>query len=297
MEHIRGPASARRPGYSPRVTMTRDLLEAQPPEPLHLSTVIPVYRGEAYLGPLVAQLAELRRRLADHACGIELREAVFVADAPADASLAVLARLASVHDWLRVLELSRNYGQHPATVAGILHTSGDWVATLDEDLQHPPQLLLPMLALAVADRRDVVFAKPRGAVHRSPFRNLTSWLAKDLLATASGNRFIRDFNSFRLLRGSVARAAAAACGHETYYDVALTWFTDRLTTLPMQLTDPRGADSGYGLLALVRHARRLLRSSGARVARSRPAFFIVDRSSDDVLTPHLARLGAVHRPA
>jgi glycosyltransferase involved in cell wall biosynthesis len=226
-----------------------------------LSTVTPVFRGSRYLRQLVEELERLREDLASKSIRLELREAIFVADSPIDDSEGVLAKLASEHDWIRVLTLSRNYGQHPATVAGILHSSGDWIATLDEDLQHHPKTLLPMLAMAVAGHHDVVYAKPLGPVHRSGFRNVSSRLFKRVVIRLSGNRFAADFNSFRLMRGSVARASAAVSGHDTYFDVALTWFTDRLTSCETELRDPRGADSGYRLGALLSHARRMLYSS------------------------------------
>ena len=233
-----------------------------------LSTVTPVFRGSGYLRLLVEELERLRQELASKSIRLELGEAIFVADSPIDHSEGVLAELASEHDWIRVLTLSRNYGQHPATVAGILHSSGDWIATLDEDLQHHPKTLLPMLALAVHGHHDVVYAKPLGPVHRSGFRNVSSRLFKQLVIRLSGNRFAASFNSFRLMRGSVARASAAVSSHDTYFDVALTWFTDRLTSWETELRDPRGVDdSGYRLGALLSHARRMLYSSEIGVLR------------------------------
>lgn len=247
--------------------MATQQLDAQAVGPLYLSTVTPVFRGAPYLRELVEELAHLRHRIAASGIRLELREAIFVADSPQDDSPLLLAELAREHSWIRVLHLSRNYGQHPATVAGILHASGDWIATLDEDLQHHPRTLLPMLATAIAGHHDVVFASPAGAVHRSRFRNFSSRLFKHLVSRLVGNPFVRSFNSFRLMRGSVARAAAAVSTYDTYFDVALTWFTDRLTTLTAELRDPRGVESGYGLRSLLRHARRMLVSSELKVLR------------------------------
>jgi len=240
--------------------MSREGRLPQTDRVLLLSTVTPVFRGSGYLRQLVEELDCLRQELASKSIRVELGEAIFVADSPIDDSEAVLAELASEHDWIRVLTLSRNYGQHPATVAGILHSSGDWIATLDEDLQHHPKSLLPMLALAVAGHHDVVYAKPLAPVHRSGFRNVSSRLFKQLVTRLTGNRFAASFNSFRLMRGSVARASAAVSRHDTYFDVALTWFTDRLTSWETELLDPRD-DSGYRIGALLSHARRMLYSS------------------------------------
>lgn len=238
-------------------------------ETVSLSTVTPVFRGAAYLKDLVAELAELRASLVERKLPIELLEAIFVSDGAADGSDEVLSELSARHSWVRAVYLSRNFGQHAATVGGILHSSGDWVATLDEDLQHRPRYLLPLLARAVSTHQDVVYASaPK--VHRSWFRNTSSRFYKRLVASLAGNPQVRKFNSFRMLRGSVGRAAAAVAAPDSYFDVVLSWFTDRVDAVPLPLVDLRsqeGAVSGYSLRGLLRHARRMLISSQIKPLR------------------------------
>jgi glycosyltransferase involved in cell wall biosynthesis len=199
-----------------------------------------------------------------------LEEAVFVDDSSVDDSSILLDRLQDEHDWVKVIHLSRNYGQHPATIAGILHSSGEWVVTLDEDLQHPPALIEELLAAVAAHGHDLVYAKPVGPVHGRANRDLTSRLYKRMMARLAGNPHIPEFNSFRLIRGSIARAAASVCGHETYLDMALSWFTTRIGALEMPLTDHRvisGGASGYSIRSLISHARRMAVSSPTKALR------------------------------
>ena len=235
-----------------------------------VSTVTPVYSGQDSLEPLVAELDALRTRWAAGGGPLRLREAIFVNDSAVDDSAAVLARLEQAHPWVRVVTLSRNFGQHPATIAGALHSSSHWVVTLDEDLQHPPDRIESLLRRAVEDGLDVVYAKPDGRVHGVGYRDLASRGVKHLVARLAGNPVIAQFNSFRLVRGQIARAAAGVCAHETYYDVALTWFTDKFGWLPLALRDERHAaqrGSGYNLRRLLAHARRLAVSSQTGILR------------------------------
>jgi len=237
---------------------------------LLLSTVTPVYQGAAFLEELVGELDRLRGRLERDGAPIELVESIFVDDSSTDGSAEVLASLGRRHRWVKVVSLSRNYGQHPATVAGILHSSGDWLVTLDEDLQHRPRHVVDLLARAAVDGRDLVYAAPEGAVHGSRFRDGSSRLYKRLVAWLAGNPRVRSFNSFRLIRGSVARAAASVASRETYLDMALCWFTDRIVALPLPLEEIRQATSGrsgYGFRSLLRHARRMLVSSQIKPLR------------------------------
>ena len=164
-----------------------------------ISTVTPVYRGQDTLGRLVEALEEQRDSWLRDGLAIELVESIFVIDEAVDRSAEVLQEISERHPWVRVLTLSRNFGQHPATVAGILHSSGDWVATLDEDLQHDPRFLLELVRRAVQDSSAIVYARPVGAVHHSFFRDQGSRLFKSLLALLTNDPQDRAFNSFRLI--------------------------------------------------------------------------------------------------
>lgn len=235
-----------------------------------VSVVVPVYSGEEYLEDLVKALDQVREEWAREHPEVYLAEVVLVDDAARDGSPEIMARLAAKYPWVEAITLSKNYGQHPATVCGILHSSGDWVVTMDEDLQHRPEHIVTMLRRAVTEHADVVYAAPEGSVHGSWRRDFSSKLYKRMLAYVARNPAIRHFSSFRLCRGSVARAGASVAGHETYFDVSLTWFTDRFSFETVPMVDSRfqeSGSSGYSLGRLVSHARRLMISSHTRLMR------------------------------
>ena len=239
-------------------------------EVITLSIVVPVYSGEQYLAKLVDEIAALRQRWGNLGIELLITEALFVLDAPIDLSRKVLAESAKVHSWVRFIDLSRNFGQHSATVAGILHSSGDWVVTLDEDLQHRPQEIEALLRQACVEKADVVYACPKETVHGGGHRDLLSRLVKKLIANLSGNRFVPVFNSFRLIRGDLARAASSICAQSTYFDVALTWFTQRIATVSLDMSDERYKQtkaSGYRFATLLHHAKRLVLTSDFRILR------------------------------
>jgi polyisoprenyl-phosphate glycosyltransferase len=242
---------------------------------LSLSAVVPVYSGNEYLVKLVAALNTLRSEWEDENAPIALTEAIFVLDDPIDRSAEVLEKLAADHAWITVLHLSRNFGQHPATAAGILHTSGDWVVTLDEDLQHHPSKIEAMLDKGASNGIDIVYARPEKAVHESILRDYGSRIYKKLMCYLAGNENIQMFNSFRLIRGSIARATSSVCGHDTYFDIALFWFSQRVGTVAMALKDDRTIQrgkSGYSIRKLFSHARRMIVSTHMKALRLGPLF-------------------------
>jgi glycosyltransferase involved in cell wall biosynthesis len=235
-----------------------------------ISAVIPVYRGELTLPALAGELAKMADAWKSAGLPIELAEAIFVDDGSRDGSAQVLSSLQREYAWVRIITLAKNYGPHPATIAGIAQSRGDWIVTLDEDLQHHPQHIRAMLTLAVRDHLDVVYARPADAVHQSLFRDGSSRLCKALIAALTGNPRVRDFNSFRVIRAATARATAAVAAHEPYLDVALCWFTDRFGTHTVAMKDWRfiaQKTSAWTPRSLVAHARRMLVSSEAKWAR------------------------------
>jgi glycosyltransferase involved in cell wall biosynthesis len=235
-----------------------------------VSVVVPVYSGEAYLEELVKEFEALRSRWSGEGAPFRLGEVLLVDDAAIDGSPALIDQLAGERSWVRPIHLIRNFGQHAATIAGILHTSGDWVVTMDEDLQHPPKEIERLLRHATSREEDVVYASAHGAVHETKSRDLASRTFKQLMILLTGNKHVSHFNSFRLIRGSVARAVSSVSGHDTYFDVALSWFTTRVGFVKMDLKDRRYIEtgkSGYNVAKLLSHARRMLMSSQFKMLR------------------------------
>jgi glycosyltransferase involved in cell wall biosynthesis len=240
-----------------------------------ISVVVPVYAGEAYLGRLVEELAALKADWDSDDAPVALIEAILVDDSATDGSAALIDQLADHYDWVVPLHLSRNYGQHPATTAGILHSVGNWVVTMDEDLQHPPHKIPQLLSRAVATSADVVYAQPIHAVHQSAMRDLSSASVKRLLGWLTGSKHVRLINSFRLIRGEIARSVSSVAIHDTYFDIELGFFTQRIVSEPMELVDERfvkTGKSGYNFRALVSHAQRMILSSNLRILRFMTVF-------------------------
>lgn len=235
-----------------------------------ISTITPVYRGASTLRDLVLAINDFRENLKSQNSPIQLIESIFVDDGSQDGSGNVLNELKKEFEWVHVVTLSRNFGQHPATIAGILYSSGDWIVTLDEDLQHHPKYIDAMLKKAVSMSSDIVYAKPLNPVHESFIRDFSSRSFKWFLSKITGDKNIPLFNSFRVIRGDIGRAASAISIDQTYFDVALSWFTKRITTESVELKDLRyikTGQSGYSIKSLLSHARRLLQTSNLKIVR------------------------------
>ena len=233
-----------------------------------VAVVVPVYHGETTLEPLIdelSKLAECTWTAGGHA--FRVTEVLLVHDCGPDRSDQVIRRLAEDHDFVRPVWLSKNYGQHAATLAGMASTTAEWVVTMDEDGQHDPASIADMLDAAMNARAPLVYANPTNPPPHSFFRNASSAVAHWTASRLSREEALGHFHSYRLVLGELARGLAAYCGESVYLDVALTWVASPVATCPVRLRPERDTRSAYSARRLVSHFWRLVLTSGTRPLR------------------------------
>jgi polyisoprenyl-phosphate glycosyltransferase len=237
-------------------------------EPSRVSIVVPVYQGEKTLEALVAEVVPLTKpTTTPGGRPFEVVEMILVHDGAIDKSDDVMERLAESHPFVKTVWLSRNFGQHPATLAGMAGSAGDWVVTMDEDGQHDPADVARLLDRAVETGAPLVYAKPSNAPPHGALRNLLTRLAKFASGSIVGSRTMGRFHSFRLVRGDIARSLAAYCGHGVFLDVALSWVVSVVEQCPLPMRNERGRSSGYSFGGLIAHFWRLILTAGTRPLR------------------------------
>lgn len=233
-----------------------------------VSIVVPVYQGETSLPALVSEAVAVTEPQVTPAGHVwRAAEVLLVHDDGPDGSDRVIRELAARHPAVRGIWLSRNFGQHAATLAGIASSGSDWIATLDEDGQHDPRDIGLLLDAAMREQATLVYGSPAEPPPHGVIRNAASRSAKRTVSRLSGLRNAADFQSFRLMLGEVGRSAAAYTGSGVYLDVALSWVTSRSTTAPVAFREGSGRRSGYSPRKLLGHFWRLVLSSGTRGLR------------------------------
>lgn len=233
-----------------------------------ISIVVPVYQGERTLQGLVDEILPLTSRTYSPAGRpLIVEEVILVFDHGPDRSADVIRELVREHSFVRGVWLSRNFGQHPATLAGMASSGGEWIVTMDEDGQHNPADIGGLLDTALDRQSSVVYAKPTNAAPHGLWRNTASRGSKWLIATATGADSTVSYQSYRLVLGEVGRSVAAYAGSEAYLDVALGWIAGEVTTSPVKLREEQGRRSGYRLRTLLSHFWRMVLSSGTKGLR------------------------------
>lgn len=216
-----------------------------------LSIVIPAYNSGDNLTPLVDRLAAALPELA------EAYEVILVNDGSRDGTWDRIRTLAKGHEWIRGIDLQRNYGQHNALLCGIRAARHDVIVTMDDDLQHPPEEIRRLLDRLAAEGADVVYGTAETQQH-GLWRNLASRMTKKALASAVGAANAGNVSAFRAFRSQVRGAFEHYHGPSVSIDVLLSWGTTRFAAQRVRHDARRLGVSNYTFRKLASHALEMM---------------------------------------
>jgi undecaprenyl-phosphate 4-deoxy-4-formamido-L-arabinose transferase len=212
---------------------------------MDLSVVIPVYRS-------ALTLEELVRRLIPVLDGTKLQyEIVLVEDGSADDSWLVVQGIRSrFADRVVAVQLMRNYGQHNALMCGFRHAEGEYIITMDDDLQNPPEEIPKLIEAIITSDLDLVYGT-YGSKKHLPWRNLSSWVVNSFY-----RRIFRSavtVTSFRVMRRCLVKSILPYTLNFTFIDGLLAWNTARIGEVTVEHLPRTRGRSGYsfGKLALL----------------------------------------------
>lgn len=215
------------------------------PFTLDVSVIVPVYGGHE-------ALSELKQRLSSSMTNAGLSwELILVDDRGRPESWAAIRALAENFPEVTGLRLSRNFGQHAATVCGIEHARGRWIVTMDDDLEHPPEAIASMLEAGNEETPLVYGLFPRRT--HSGVRNLSSELMRWTLKRAFPD-LNEHYSSFRAIHAPLARQLTGFRLARPYIDGMLSWMTSSAKTVEVTHGERQHGESAYTWRKLISHA-------------------------------------------
>jgi glycosyltransferase involved in cell wall biosynthesis len=214
------------------------------------SVVIPVFNSQE-------SLLELHRALSDTFRSLnQTYELIFVNDGSHDGSLAVLRELKKNDPRMMVIDLSRNFGQQNALLCGFQYCSGDYVITLDDDLQNPPQEI-PKLYQKIREGYDAVFASYRRKKDKI-YKNLGSRLIRKLTQKIFNLKNGLRFSSFRIIRREIVEELKLMKTPYPYISGMILNVTRQVANVEVEHKKRPFGQSNYTFGKLVRLALNLL---------------------------------------
>lgn len=125
----------------------------------------------------------------------------------------------------------RNFGQHNAIMCGLRHARGEFIITMDDDGQHPPEEIPKLLKAVEETGADVVYGVPKNRNH-APWRNLGSWIVVTFYKLVLKIKVTPG--AFRIVRRQVVDAILSCDLNYTYIDGLLPWNTDRIAQIEVE---------------------------------------------------------------
>ncbi|WP_394788673.1 glycosyltransferase family 2 protein [Rhodoferax sp.] len=218
------------------------------PRPLRprLSVVVPAYNEASNLPLLLPLLTDTLRQLTDQ------WEVVIVDDGSRDGTpLAMLPWL--VQPGVRYLRLSRNFGKECALTAGIEYAQGEAVLCMDADLQHPVEMIGPMLA-AWRGGVDMVCATRSTRADETFAKRAGTWLFYRLVNTNPSLHIPVDAGDFRLMDRCVVDALKSLPERNRFMKGLYAWVGFRNQILPYTPNERASGKSTFSMRSLARLA-------------------------------------------
>jgi polyisoprenyl-phosphate glycosyltransferase len=182
-----------------------------------LSVVVPMYNEAEVLPLLVGRLRPVLDRLdASY-------EVVAVDDGSRDSTFPMLTAIRRQWPNLRIVRLARNSGHQAALTAGLHRSRGDYVVSIDADLQDPPEKIAEMLDLARREGLDVVYGVRADRSTDATHKRATADMYYRLMRRIVGASVPAHAGDFRLMSRNLVNIIAAMPEQRPVYRLIVPW--------------------------------------------------------------------------
>jgi polyisoprenyl-phosphate glycosyltransferase len=192
---------------------------------MKIDIVIPVYNSESCLLELSKQLSEKLENIS--------HRIIYVNDASSDNSWIILKQISKKTNNVIAINLAKNFGQDCAIMAGLNLTNGDYIVIMDDDLQHNPLDILPLIDQLIKKNSDLCYGKYI-VKKQSLFKNFGSWLNDKLANIVIKKPKNIYLSPYKVLKRSLVEKIKKYDGPYPYIDGLIFRFTSSISELEIQ---------------------------------------------------------------
>jgi glycosyltransferase involved in cell wall biosynthesis len=212
------------------------------------SLVVPVYNSSNSLRLLVSEI--------EKALLTETYQIIFIDDNSLDNSWDVLCEIkAKSKANIVLISFAHNSGQHLALYCGLMYTEGQYVVTLDDDLQHKPKELFKLKARLVEEKADLVYGiyeqKKHGALRNKGSKVFAAIVNKFASTPLQGS-------SFKMIHASIIEKVLQHQHFNFYLDEVLAWHSRKTSFAIVEHDERKMGSSGYSPVMLIKMSIRIL---------------------------------------
>lgn len=183
-----------------------------------MSIVVPCYNEEAALPVYYGEMLRVMEEMAELAF-----EIIFVDDGSSDGTLGILKEMNERDERCKYLSFSRNFGKEAALYAGLKSAGGDYVATMDVDLQDPPGLLPEMYRILQEESFDSVATRCSDRAGEAKLRSFLSEKFYQVINSISKTKIVSGARDYRLMRRNMVDAVLKMSEYNRFSKGIFAW--------------------------------------------------------------------------
>ena len=215
-----------------------------------ISVVVPTFNSEGYIAITIARITQCMESLG------EPFEIIIVNDGSSDNTWSVLQQLAKVDLRIIAINLLRNYGQHSALMCGLRNSSGQFVVTMDDDLQNPPEDIPRLLKHCQEGNHDLVIGvltEPKKARFRVFGTYVVNWFVTRVFNKPSGLKL----STFRVIRRDVVDRVCRSVNTTPYITGELLFAAGSIANVGVRHDERISGKSTYSIFKILGLLRRI----------------------------------------
>ena len=215
-----------------------------------ISIVVPCYNEEDSIPAFYEEMKKITFKMQDR-CDFEF---VFVNDGSKDKTLEILRKLARMNDKVRYISFSRNFGKEAGMLAGLEAATGDYITTMDVDLQDPPELLEEMFDTLESGEYDCCATKSTNRKGYGFFRKIfTKWFYS-IIGKISKTEMVPGARDFRLMTRQMVNAILSMKEYNRYSKGLFSFVGFNTKWIDFEITDRQAGVSKFNFWKLFSYA-------------------------------------------
>jgi len=210
-----------------------------------ISVVVPCFNEEEAIPVYYQEMCRVMTSMSDVTF-----EIIFVDDGSSDKTLKLLKDLNEKDRRCRYLSFSRNFGKEAAIYAGLQNAEGDYVATMDVDLQDPPDMLPEMYRILMEEDYDNVATKRSTREGEPRIRSFLSESFYKFMNSISKTEIVNGARDYRLMRRKMVDAVLEMSEYNRFSKGIFEWVGFRTKWLEFQNVERCAGETKWSIKKL-----------------------------------------------
>ena len=217
-----------------------------------IEIIVPCYNESQCISKLESAIRDVfREKLVNYDWDI-----LFIDDGSSDDTLAEIKKLSELYgEEIRYISFARNFGKEAAIYAGLENSTGDYVALMDADLQHPPELLIEMVEALESGEYDCAAARRVSRNGEPPIRSAFSRAFYHVINWATGMHLVPGMTDYRLMTRKVVDAIILLREHERFIKGIYSWVGFRTKWIEYENVERAAGESKWSFRGLLGYAK------------------------------------------